>query len=73
MGDKAIFYDVAEVAELLNCSQKAVRHKVARRLIPVKKLGKRLLFPKTALHAFIKNLPGVSLDEAERNREVRQR
>ena len=72
MGE-ALFYDVGQVAELLNCSQKAVRHKVARRLIPWQKIGKRLLFRKTELHTFLKNLPGVSLREAEQNRQDRQR
>ncbi|WHZ25324.1 MAG: hypothetical protein OJF51_000119 [Nitrospira sp.] len=73
MGDKAIFYDVAQVAELLNCSTKAVRHKVARRLIPWQKIGKRLVFKKTELDRFLKSLPGTSAVEAELNWKARQR
>lgn len=72
MAAEPIFYDIQEVATLLNCSPKAVRHRVARRLLPAQKLGKRVLFRKTELDQFLKNLPGVSLAEAERNWSVRQ-
>lgn len=64
--------DVCDAAAFYGCSEKALRSRVARGLIPYKKIGKRILFSREELTEFFKAQPGVSLEEAlenVRNRE----
>ena len=59
-------------AALLQKTPKAVYADVARRRIPFKKLGGRVIFLRSELEEFIKNLPGVSVEEARENLAMRQ-
>jgi excisionase family DNA binding protein len=59
------------VAELLGKNRKAVEKMVERRLVPYRKHGKRIIFSRSELSEFFDNLPGVTLEEAERSVEER--
>ena len=59
--------NVADAAELLGTTGKAVRQRQARRLLPFRKIGNRVIFLKDELETFLRHLPGCSLDEAKRN------
>ena len=48
-----------EVARLLGRSPKAIEHMVERGQLPYRKLGRRVLFLREELEAFIEALPGV--------------
>jgi hypothetical protein len=67
--------DVAGAAELLDVTPKAIRARVARRCIPFRKFGGRIMFNRAELRDFFEKLPGVSIGEAlvhdaQRRREV---
>lgn len=62
---------VADAASYLGCSQKAVRSKVDRRLLPFRRLGGRVVFVRSELEAFITSLPGTTLAEAQANLALR--
>ena len=64
--------DVAGAALLLGATHKAVRQRIARRLLPYRKLGSRILFLRTELEEFLAALPGCTLSEAQQNLEVRR-
>jgi excisionase family DNA binding protein len=59
--------DVAGAAQFLGCSQKTIRSKVSRHVIPFKRLGSRIVFRRTELEQFVEDLPGVSLEESREN------
>jgi excisionase family DNA binding protein len=59
------------LAELLGKKRKAVEKLVERRLVPYRKLGKRIIFSRSELTKFFDKLPGVTLEEAERRVEER--
>ena len=63
---------VDEVAEMLNTTPKAIRGKVARRLLPFHKLEGRVIFYRDDLEHMLANLPGCSLEEAQKNLEARK-
>jgi excisionase family DNA binding protein len=67
----SLLLDVRAAAQLIGCTEKSLRARVARHVIPYKKLGKRILFPREELLHFINNLPGVTLAEARANQEAR--
>ncbi len=62
---------VPEAGDFLGMSEKAVRARVARRQIPFKKLGGRIVFSRRELEEFIERGldGGCSLDEALKNLE----
>ncbi len=62
-----LLLDVTAVARLLGCSPKSIRARVARRLIPFRRLGGRIVFLRTELVAFIEGLDGCDPDEAHSN------
>ena len=53
-----------EYAERMGISEKAARQQVARRQIPFKKLGGRVVIPLAELSRFLQSLPGTSVEEA---------
>jgi excisionase family DNA binding protein len=53
-----------DAARYLQCSRTTLGEAVRRREIPYRKLGRRLLFLKADLDAWLSRLPGVSVDEA---------
>ena len=63
--------DVAGAAEFLGISEDTVYARVARRLLPFKRWGGRLVFIEAQLMPFFEALPGCSPEEAMEN--IRQR
>jgi len=59
--------DVKAVAALLGASEKCVRARVARRLLPYRRFGSRIVFIRNEMEDFINSLPGCSLEEAKEN------
>ena len=62
---------VVEAANLLGTTPKAVRQRVARRTLPFRKLGGRIIFLKEQLEEFVRDLPGCSVEEAQANMMAR--
>ena len=60
------FLTIDQVAALIGRTPHAVYRLVARRQIPYRKHGRRLLFKRAELVEFLDGLPGVSLDEVRR-------
>ncbi len=52
-----------ELAELIHRSPAAIRNLVARRQIPFRKPGGRLLFVRTEIEGWINDAPGLRLDD----------
>ena len=63
---KGVMY-VDGAAEMLDSTPGAVYQLVARRTIPFRKLGGRVIFLKDELEAFLLALPGCRPDEAAAN------
>ena len=63
--------DVAAASELLGCSERALRARIARRLIPYRRFSGRIVFVRSELEAFLMNLPGCSVKEARHNLGMR--
>jgi hypothetical protein len=70
--DGQVLY-INDAATRLGKTPKALRGDVARRLIPFRKLGGRVIFLRDELDAFLKNLPGCRLEEAQVNMAGRHR
>jgi excisionase family DNA binding protein len=58
------YLDVSSAATYLGTSSTAIYATVARRQIPFRRLGRKLLFDKSKLDTYIKALEGVSVEEA---------
>ena len=58
-------------AILLSVTQGSLRGLIARRVVPFKKLGRRVMFQRRDLLAFIEGLHGCSPDEARENLAMR--
>jgi excisionase family DNA binding protein len=52
-----------EAAKLLSCSLSALYKLVARRKIPFRKQGKKIVFLDRELETYLDGLPGIKLDE----------
>ena len=63
---------VEEAAEYLGLTPNTVRSRAARRLLPFKKWGGRVVFVRNQLDSFTESLPGCSVEEALINVEARQ-
>jgi hypothetical protein len=59
--------DVAGAAGLLGVTEKAVRGRVARRLLPHRKLNGRVVLIRRELIEFLDGLPGTTVAEALAN------
>jgi hypothetical protein len=64
--------DVRGGAAFIGMSEKAIRGKVDRRLIPFRRLGGRIVFLRHELEAWLIALDGCPLDEALTNARERQ-
>lgn len=64
--------DVATAASLLGTTPKSLRARVARRCIPFRRLGGRIVFLRTELTEFLHTLDGCTPEEARANLENRQ-
>jgi excisionase family DNA binding protein len=58
---------VPGAAALLGISEKALRARVARRSVPFRRLGRRIVFMESELAEFVRSLDGVRVDEAIAN------
>ena len=65
--------DIARASQLLGCSQKALRARVSRRIVPFRKFGGRIVFRRTELEQFIECLPGVTVAQAKANLAARNK
>ena len=63
--------DVNGCAKAIDRTPSAVRHLVERGLIPHRKWNGKIIFLRTEVEAFLKKLPGCTLDEVQRNIEAR--
>ena len=68
-----LLLDVASAAHLLGCSERSLRARVRRQLVPYRKLDSRVVFRRDELQQFIEDLPGVTLDEARANAFTRSK
>jgi len=59
--------DISTASQLLGCSERSLRARVARHTIPFRKLDSRVVFRRSELESFMADLPGVTLDEARAN------
>jgi hypothetical protein len=59
--------DVSSAAKFLGISEKSLRARVARRMIPFKRWGGRVCFLRGELLDFLRNLDGCRIDEALQN------
>jgi hypothetical protein len=59
--------DVTAGAALIGETEKATRSKIARRLLPHRRLGGRIILLREELIAYLHALPGVTLEEALAN------
>ena len=57
------YMTVAEAAAFINRTEAAIYRMVARRQIPYRKYGRKLIFKRTELQQHLERLPGVSLEE----------
>lgn len=63
---------IRQQAELLGKTERSLRGLVARRMIPFRKLGSRVVFIASEIDAWLAAMPGVTLSEAEENMAVRR-
>lgn len=63
--------NVVEAANLAGMTEKAIRQRIARRTLPFRKLGGRIIFFKNELEEFLRDLPGCSVEEAKINTMAR--
>jgi len=63
--------DVATAAALLGTTERTIRARVSRRLLPYRKFCGRVVFVRAELEQFICALPGVTLEEARTNLALR--
>ena len=58
------YLDVGSTATYLGTTSTAIYAAVARRQIPFRRFGRKLLFDRIELDSYIKSLKGVSVEEA---------
>ena len=63
--------DVCSAATLLGCTEKTLRARVGRRTVPFRRFGARVVFLRMDIEAFIADLPGCTLAEAQMNLAAR--
>lgn len=63
--------DVAGVAQFLGATEKTIRARVARQLLPHRRWGGRVVFLRADLMNFLGQLEGVSVAEALANASAR--
>jgi excisionase family DNA binding protein len=58
------YFTVTRAAEVLSCTPKAIRQRIARGELPYRRWGRLVLIPAEELEAFIEALPGKSARQA---------
>lgn len=66
-----LLLDVRGAAQLLACTEKSIRARISRKILPYRKLSGRIVFLRSELEEFVATLPGVTLDEAQVNLVMR--
>lgn len=66
-----VVLDVSTAACFTGMSEKTVRARVARRCLPFRRFGGRIVFLRSELEQFLHGLPGCDLKEAVENTEAR--
>ena len=61
--------DVRGAAVLVGVTEKVIRGQVARRLIPFKRCGERIIYIRAELEQWLTCLPGCAVEEARANQE----
>jgi excisionase family DNA binding protein len=61
---KPQYLSVVSAAEVLSCTPKAVRQRIARGELPYRRWGRRVLIPVAELEEFLAALPGKSARQA---------
>ena len=56
--------DVTSAREFLGWTEKTLRARVARRQVPFRKFGGRIIFLREELEKFMQGLPGCGVEEA---------
>lgn len=64
--------DVRGASAFYGVTEKTTRGLVARRMIPFRKLGGRVLFLRAELEQWLVTLDGCTLEEAQANQEARR-
>lgn len=63
--------DIATASHFLGCSEKTLRARVSRQLVPFRKFSGRVVFRRAELEQFIEQLPGVTVAQAQANLAAR--
>jgi len=63
--------DVRGAAAFLGTTEKTIRGMISRQLIPYRRLNSRIILVRSELERFLVDLPGVTIDEAKLNLEIR--
>lgn len=70
-GHSSQVLDIASASQFLGATEKSTRQRVARHLLPFRKLGGRVIFLRDELEAFLRDLPGCTLEDAQKNLKER--
>lgn len=62
---------VESAAEFFGVNERWIRLRIARRLLPARRFGGRIVFLRNELEQFLADLPGISAIEAKRNLDLR--
>ena len=69
LGKTLVFPDgdvlhIGAVATMFDVTERSIEAMIARRQIPFRKLGKRVIFLRAELELFFQSLPGTGVEEA---------
>jgi hypothetical protein len=64
--------DVATMARELGVTEKGVRARVARGVVPFRRWSGRIVFLRADVEAYLRQLPGVTVDQALENLRTRE-
>ena len=68
MVEELVFMDTDEAAAFIKRTPKAIRNLVARRKIPFRKPGGRLVFLREELEQWIQSAPGITIEQVRGGR-----
>jgi len=72
MNEESALLTVRTVAALLGSTEKGIRARVARRVIPFRRMGGRITFIRSEVEQWLAALDGCTLQEAIDNTERRK-
>lgn len=62
---------VESAAEFLGVSERWIRLRIARGLLPHRRFAGRIVFLRDELTSFVEGLPGITLTQAKQNLDIR--